>query len=233
VAQGVEHELVNVTKVYQQGRRTVEAVRGVSLRVAAGEFLAIMGPSGSGKSTLLHLLGALDTPTSGQVYFHGQDLLAMTDRQRAHLRRTKIGFVFQFFNLLPTLTAVENVAMPLLLGGVGRRAALARAEAALDRVSLSKRRHHFPEEMSGGEMQRTAIARALVAEPEAVLCDEPTGNLDSATSKEILALLRQLPENGKRAVVMVTHDPAAAEVGDRIVHMHDGLVALAEDAVPG
>jgi putative ABC transport system ATP-binding protein len=233
VASGLEHELVNVTKVYQQGRRTVEAVRGVSLRVAAGEFLAIMGPSGSGKSTLLHLLGALDTPTSGQVYFHGQDLLAMTDRQRAHLRRNKIGFVFQFFNLLQTLTTVENVAMPLLLGGVGRRVALARAEAALDRVGLCKRRDHFPEEMSGGEMQRTAIARALVAEPEAVLCDEPTGNLDSATSKEILALLRQLPEDGKRAVVMVTHDQTAAEVGDRIVHMHDGLLIPAEDVVPG
>jgi putative ABC transport system ATP-binding protein len=233
VSQGLEHELVNVTKVYQQGRRTVEAVRGVSLRVAAGEFLAIMGPSGSGKSTLLHLLGALDTPTSGRVFFHGQDLLAMTDRQRAHLRRTKIGFIFQFFNLLPTLTAVENVAMPLLLGGVGRRAALARAAEALDRVGLPKRRDHFPEEMSGGEMQRTAIARALVTEPEAVLCDEPTGNLDSGTSKEILALLRQLPENGKRAVVMVTHDPSAAEVGDRIVHMADGLLESAEAPVPG
>jgi putative ABC transport system ATP-binding protein len=217
-------ELDAVTKVYQQGRRTVAAVRGVSLRVAAGEFVAVMGPSGSGKSTLLHLFGALDTPTTGRALFHGQDLQSMTDRQRSLLRRERIGFVFQAFNLLPTLTAAENVALPLLLGGVRRTPASTRAEAALGRVGLTGRAGHFPEELSGGEMQRVAVARALVTEPEAVLCDEPTGNLDSVNSQEVLALLRSLPEGGKRAVVIVTHDPSAAAVGDRLVRLRDGLV---------
>src|SRR5262245_32457665 len=217
-------ELVDVTKVYQQGRRTVEAVRGVSLRVAAGEFVAIMGPSGSGKSTLMHLFGALDTPTTGQALFQNQDLQSMTDRQRSLLRRQRIGFVFQAFNLLPTLTAAENVALPLLLAGTRRAAASKRAEASLERVGLTGRAGHFPEEMSGGEMQRVAVARALVTEPEAVLCDEPTGNLDSATSKEILSLLRELPEKDRCTVVMVTHDPQAAAYGDRIVHIRDGLI---------
>ncbi len=225
-------ELVAVTKTYQQGRRVVQAVRGVSLRVESGEFVSIMGPSGSGKSTLLHLLGALDTPTSGQALFAGRDLRRMSDRERSLLRRTRIGFIFQFFNLLPTLTAAENVALPLMLGGTGRGPARQQAEAALERVGLAPRADHFPEEMSGGEMQRVAIARALVTGPEAVLCDEPTGNLDSANSKDILALLRSLPEAGRRAVVMVTHDPQAAETGDRIVHIRDGLIE-AEEAVPG
>jgi putative ABC transport system ATP-binding protein len=218
-------ELDSVTKVYQQGRRTVEAVGGVSLQVAAGEFVVIMGPSGSGKSTLLHLLGGLDTPTSGRVLFHGQDLQGMSDRQRSLLRRERVGFVFQAYNLLPTLTAAENVALPLLLGRLRRAAAIKRADAALDRVRLAGRAGHFAEELSGGEMQRVAIARALVTEPEAVLCDEPTGNLDSANSRDVLTLLRSLPEDGRRAVVMVTHDPSAAAVGDRIVHVRDGLVA--------
>jgi len=203
----------------------VQAVRGVSLRVIGGEFVSIMGPSGSGKSTLLHLLGALDTPTSGRALFNGQDLQQMSDRQRSHLRRNQIGFVFQFFNLLPTLTAGENVAMPMLLGGLSRKEALKRAEAALERVGMLHRLKHFPEEMSGGEMQRVAVARALVTEPSAVLCDEPTGNLDSKNAKEILGLLRSLPEAGRRAVVVVTHDPQAAAVGDRIVHISDGLIA--------
>jgi putative ABC transport system ATP-binding protein len=218
-------ELVEVTKVYQQGRRTVQAVRGVSLRIEAGEFVAIMGPSGSGKSTLMHLLGALDTPTSGQALFQGKDLRTMSDKDRSLLRRTRIGFVFQFFNLLPTLTAAENVSLPLLLGGQSRRKALEAAAAALDRVGLALRADHFPEEMSGGEMQRVAIARALVASPEAVLCDEPTGNLDSVNSKEILTLLRSLPESGRRSVVMVTHDRTAAAYGDRLINIRDGLLA--------
>jgi putative ABC transport system ATP-binding protein len=216
-------ELVGVTKVYQQGRRTVQAVRGVSLRVGAGEFVSIMGPSGSGKSTLMHLLGALDTPTTGQALFRGRDLAVMSDRERSLFRRTRIGFVFQFFNLLPTLRADENVALPLLLGGRGRTESLKRSAAALERVGLSQRADHFPDELSGGEMQRVAVARALVTEPDAILCDEPTGNLDSATSKEILGLLRALPESG-RTVVMVTHDPNAAAYGDRLVHIRDGLI---------
>jgi putative ABC transport system ATP-binding protein len=218
-------ELVNVTKVYQQGRRTVHAVRGVSMTVAPGEFVSIMGPSGSGKSTLMHLLGGLDTPSSGRALFDGKDLAAMSDRERSLLRRNRIGFVFQFFNLLPTLTAAENVALPLILGGRGRGAALREAAVSLDRVGLGHRAEHFPEEMSGGEMQRVAVARALVCEPEAILCDEPTGNLDSANSSEILELLRSLPKSGRRAVVMVTHDKHAAAYGDRLVTIRDGLIA--------
>lgn len=225
-------ELVEVTKTYQQGPRTVQAVRGVSLAVAAGEFVSVMGPSGSGKSTLLHLLGALDTPTDGEVFFQGQSVQKMSDRQRSLLRRNRIGFVFQFFNLIPTLRAEENVALPLLLGGARRSAGLTRARAALERVGIAHRAGHFPEEMSGGEMQRTAIARALVTGPEAIMCDEPTGNLDSKTSTDVLDLLRSLPEPGKRSLVMVTHDRRAAEYGDRIIHIQDGRVASEEPVRP-
>lgn len=217
-------ELDNVTKIYTQGQRIVQAVRGVSLRIEAGEFVSIMGPSGSGKSTLMHLLGALDTPTTGRALFDGRDLGTMSDRERSLLRRNRIGFVFQFFNLLPTLTGAENVALPLMLAGKGRGSSLKQAEASLDRVSMRHRATHFPEEMSGGEMQRVAIARALVGSPEAILCDEPTGNLDSANSKEILQLLRSLPESGRRSVVMVTHDRGAADFGDRLITIRDGLL---------
>jgi len=217
-------EVVDVTKHYPQGRRTVRALQGVSLRIEAGEFVSIMGPSGSGKSTLMHLFGALDTPSSGQVFFQGRALHTLSDKEMSQLRRTRIGFVFQFFNLLPTLTAQENVALPLMLAGQSRSSAVKPALDGLAKVGLSDRASHFPDEMSGGEMQRVAIARALVVNPEAVLCDEPTGNLDSATSKEILKLLRDLPEPGKRSVVMVTHDSEAAAYGDRIVHIRDGKV---------
>jgi putative ABC transport system ATP-binding protein len=217
-------ELIDATKTYVQGRRTVTAVRGVSLTVNSGEFVTIMGPSGSGKSTLMHLMGALDTPSGGRAVFQGQDLQALSDRQRSLLRRDRIGFVFQAFNLLPTLTAAENVALPRLLGGNSRRSALARATECLDKVNMGHRTDHFPDEMSGGEMQRVAVARALVADPEAVLCDEPTGNLDTTTSREILALLAALPEPGKRAVIMVTHDPSGASYGTRLVKIRDGLI---------
>jgi putative ABC transport system ATP-binding protein len=221
-------ELREVTKHYLQGQRKVEALRGVSLRVEAGEFVSIMGPSGSGKSTLMHLLGALDTPTTGEVLFQGRPLHALPDRELSLLRRTRIGFVFQFFNLIPTLTAVENVALPLLLAGQRRRRALEPARAGLARVGLADRASHFPDQLSGGEMQRVAVARALVIDPEAVLCDEPTGNLDSANSAEILRLLKSLPEPGRRSVVMVTHDAQAAAYGDRIVHIKDGKVDYEE-----
>jgi putative ABC transport system ATP-binding protein len=226
-------ELVDVTKHYQQGRRLVQAVRGVSLRIEAGEFVSIMGPSGSGKSTLMHLLGALDTPTSGKALFQGKNIGELSDRDRSHLRRMRIGFVFQFFNLLRTLTAAENVALPLLLGGWARGRALKEAAAALERLGLDSRAAHFPEEMSGGEMQRVAIARALVTDPDAVLCDEPTGNLDSANSQDILKILRGLPESGRRCVVVVTHDPVAAAFGDRLVFIHDGLIESSNDIGPG
>jgi putative ABC transport system ATP-binding protein len=217
-------ELLEAVKTYTQGRRTVNAVRGVTLRVNTGEFVTIMGPSGSGKSTIMHLMGALDTPSAGRAVFHGQDLQSMSDRQRSLLRRDRIGFVFQAFNLLQNLNAAENVALPLLLAGKNRRASLVRAGECLERVGLAHRADHFPDEMSGGEMQRVAVARALVADPEAVLCDEPTGNLDTATSREILTLLSKLPEPGKRAVIMVTHDPNGASYGTRLVRIRDGVI---------
>jgi putative ABC transport system ATP-binding protein len=225
-------ELQDATKTYTQGTRTVQAVRGVSITVRSGEFVTIMGPSGSGKSTLMHLMGALDTPSGGRAVFQGQDLQSMSDRQRSLLRRNSIGFVFQVFNLLPTLTAAENVALPLLLGGTARRTALDRARDCLDKVNLGHRADHFQDELSGGEMQRVAVARALVADPEAVLCDEPTGNLDTTTSREILSLLAKLPEPGKRAVIMVTHDPTAASYGTRLVKIRDGLIESDEPVMP-
>jgi putative ABC transport system ATP-binding protein len=219
--------LQDVTKAYQQGQRTVAVLRGVSLRIDRGEFVSIMGPSGSGKSTLLHLLGALDVPTSGSVLFAGRDLKSMSERRRSLLRRRRIGFVFQSFNLLLTLTAVENVALPLQLAGI--RQSRQRALAALEQVRLRHRADHFPEQLSGGEMQRVAIARALVGEPELILCDEPTGSLDSANAREVLALLRRLPD-GRRSVVMVTHDPQAADHGDRTIHLRDGRVDSRDDS---
>ena len=221
-------DVIAAARTYRQGRRIIEAVRGVTLRVETGEFVTIMGPSGSGKSTLMHLMGALDTPTAGRILFEGRDLTAMTDKQRSLFRRDRVGFVFQAFNLLPTMTAAENVALPLLLGGTNRTAAIAKAMIALSRVGLANRADHFPDEMSGGEVQRTAVARAVVGNPAVVLCDEPTGNLDTKASRDVLQLLADLPEAGKRAVVMVTHDPNAAAVGTRIVHVRDGLVEADE-----
>jgi len=218
-------ELAAVTKLYQQGRRSVQAVRGVSLRIGPGEFVAIMGPSGSGKSTLMHLLGALDTPTSGQALFGGKDLSKMSDRERSLLRRTRIGFVFQFFNLLPTLKAAENVALPLLLGGQPHRRAIEQAAAALDRVGLGARADHFPDELSGGEMQRVAIARSLISQPSLLLADEPTGNLDQESGREIIRILRGLNERQRLTIVMVTHDPAIAASADRTIRLADGRVA--------
>jgi putative ABC transport system ATP-binding protein len=213
--------LQNVTKAYAQGQHLVHVLRGVSLTIRDGEFVTIMGPSGSGKSTLLHLLGALDDPTSGSVHFAGQDLKALSERKRSLLRRRQIGFVFQAFNLLPTMTAAENVALPLLLAGEAQTRR--RALAALEKMRLLQRADHFPEQLSGGEMQRVAIARALVGEPDLILCDEPTGNLDSANAQEILLLLRRLAD-GRRTVVMVTHDLQAAACGDRTIHLRDGLL---------
>ena len=220
-----------MTKVYRQGRREVHSLRGVSLQIEAGEFVTIMGPSGSGKSTLLYLLGGLDTPTSGQVLFGGRDLGMLPDRDRSVLRRREIGFVFQFFNLLPNLTAEENVALPLMLAGGARDRSLGLAREALERLDLWGRAGYFPEELSGGEMQRVAIARALVTGPELVLCDEPTGSLDSAASRAVLKLLRTLPEPGRRSIVMVTHDPQAAASGDRLIRIRDGRVDAEEMAV--
>ena len=217
-------EARNLAKTYETGAAKVLALRGVDLSIERGEFVAIMGPSGCGKTTLLNLLGGVDRPTTGRILIDDQDLTQMNERGLETHRLRRVGFVFQFFNLIPTLTAAENVALPLLLGGQRRGRALVPARAGLARVGLADRASHYPDQLSGGEMQRVAIARALVGEPEAVLCDEPTGNLDTATSREILSLLAGLPEPGRRAVVMVTHDPTAASYGTRIVRIRDGLV---------
>jgi len=229
--------LESVRKTYSQGAgasiRQVEAVRGVSLSIGAGEFVSIMGPSGSGKSTLMHLLGALDTPTSGRALFEGTDLAKLSDNDRSKLRRDRIGFIFQFFNLLPNLRAAENVALPLFLAGFSRKVALRRSAECLERVGLSNRADHLPAELSGGEMQRVAVARALAPRPRAILCDEPTGNLDTANAKSILDLLRSLPEAGTddlpgTSVIMVTHDPNAGAMADRIIRVRDGVIEAEE-----
>jgi putative ABC transport system ATP-binding protein len=223
-------ELRSVSKSYRQGRREVTAVRDVSLTVAPGEMVVLLGPSGSGKSTLLHLLGGLDRPTAGNVLLEGRDLADLHDDELTRLRRDRVVHVFQFFNLLPTLTAAENVALPLLLGRGDPRAALDAARAALSAVGLSERADHFPEEMSGGEQQRTAIARALAVRPLVLLADEPTGNLDSAAGGEVLRILREMASDGRRSVVMVTHDDRAAAYGDRRVRLRDGRIESEERA---
>jgi putative ABC transport system ATP-binding protein len=216
-------DLRDVTKRYD-GKQTVYAVRKVSLSVQKGEMLALMGPSGSGKSTLLNIIGGLVSPTEGSVLVDGHDTVALDDDGRTRLRREKIGFVFQFFNLLPTLSAWENVAFPLHLAGVSRGKARARAAAGLEMVGLEARQDHLPDELSGGEQQRVAIARALIAEPALILADEPTGNLDSENGAEVLSLLKELSRRFGNTVVLVTHDPKAAASCGRTVHMRDGRV---------
>ncbi len=222
-------QLCGVTKLYRQGSREVHALRGVDVGIDTGEMVAIMGPSGSGKSTLLHLLGGLDRPTRGTVHFEGTDVNRLSDAELTRLRRRRIGFVFQFFNLLPTLTAQENVALPLLLDGVGRREAQRRAAESMDRLAIAPRATHFPEELSGGEMQRVAIARALVTRPVTLLCDEPTGNLDTANAADVLAILRDLATTDRRTIVLVTHDLSAANYGDRVIRLRDGLLDNGEE----
>ncbi len=211
-------------KVYQGGGQRVNAVRGIDLSIPAGQFVSVMGASGSGKSTLLHLLGALDKPSAGEVFLMDQPLSPMGDEQLARLRRTAIGFIFQFFNLMPTLTAMENVMLPALLEGKYPRELETRAGDLLGRVGLGQRLHHLPGELSGGEMQRVAIARALVNAPGILLADEPTGNLDSHSGQQVLALLREVATETGAAVVMVTHDKHAAAVGDRLLTLQDGRI---------
>ena len=213
-----------VQKEFGSGEACVAALRGVDLAVSRGEFLAITGPSGSGKSTLLHVLVGIEPPSAGQVFFEGQDLNLLTDRQRTLLRRQKIGFIFQSFNLLPTLTAEENVAFPLLLDRVKIGEARRRARAALDVVELSHRCRHLPGKLSGGEQQRVAIARALVIQPTMLLADEPTGSLDSVNGQRIMRLLRQLVDANQQTLVMITHDLSVARQADRILRLRDGLV---------
>jgi putative ABC transport system ATP-binding protein len=214
----------NLTKVYGKGDMAVTALDHVNLNVEAGEFVATMGPSGCGKSTLLHLLGGLDRPTEGRVMIDGHSLGELSESTLTELRRRKIGFVFQFFNLIPVLNAVENAALPLLLDGANANNAKAKAVEWLRKVGLGERLNNRPDQLSGGQQQRVAIARALIAEPSLVLADEPTGNLDSRASDEIAALLRQVADTWGRAVVMVTHDSHIANYADRIIFLQDGRI---------
>ena len=220
-------ELRQLSKGYRVGGQVVQALDEVSLDFTPGEFVSVVGPSGSGKRRqLLHIVGALDSPDSGSVLFNGRDITALNDSDKAELRLHFIGFVFQFFNLLPTMSAWENVALPMLLGGTSLRAAKADAVQLLDRVGLANRAEHRPAELSGGEMQRVALARALIMDPALILADEPTGNLDSKTGSHVISLLSDIATDASRSriVVMVTHNPEAAGITNRIIHMHDGRV---------
>lgn len=219
-------ELKNASKKYRQGAREVHALRDVSLNIRKGEFLSVMGPSGSGKSTLLNLMGGLDQPSSGEIFIDNRPLHGISDDELTLIRRRRVGFIFQFFNLLPILTAVENVSLPLLLEGTPLSQIKSKAVDLLGQVGLGERVEHRPEQLSGGEMQRVAIARALITSPVVLLADEPTGNLDSHTSEEIFMLLRNLNEEGQ-TIVMVTHDSRAAAYGTRIITLKDGC--LSED----
>ena len=222
-------EARDVEKTFGSGAAEVKALRGIDLRVDEGEFVAIMGPSGSGKSTLLYILGALDRPTAGSVSIHGRRYDDLDDRALTKLRGEVFGFIFQFFNLLPTLTASENVLLPALVAGESPGEYADRTDELLGLVGLSERAGHRPSEMSGGEQQRVAIARALLRRPDVLLADEPTGNLDSATGANVLALLRKLVDDGQTAV-MVTHDGAAAALADRVVFLRDGEIV---SEIPG
>lgn len=213
--------LRSVQKVYRRGTNEVRAVQELTLDVPDGAFAAVIGPSGSGKSTLLHLIGCLDTPTAGVIELDGMDLSRLSSNERAELRARQLGFVFQKFNLLPNLSAVENVELPLLLAGATRPDARRKAQAALRKVNLEGRMHHRPAELSGGEQQRVAIVRALVNDPRVILADEPTGNLDTETGEQVIRLLKEMKGQGKTAIV-VTHNLELAAVADFVVYMRDG-----------
>ncbi|HEX8054436.1 MAG TPA: ABC transporter ATP-binding protein [Thermoleophilaceae bacterium] len=219
-------ETVGLVRVYGEGDNAVQALRGVDLQVRRGEFVAVVGPSGSGKSTLLHLLGGLDRPDAGEVLLDGTSLASLPDKELGLIRRRQLGFVLQFFNLLPTLDAAENAAFPLSLDGVPD--AIDRARTALGLVGLAGREDHRPSQLSGGEQQRVAIARALVTRPSLLLADEPTGNLDSRTGQEIVDLLRRTADEGQ-TIVMVTHDLRWTGVADRVVRIEDGQIATSDE----
>jgi putative ABC transport system ATP-binding protein len=214
----------NLTKIYGHGETAVAALHHLNLAIAAGEFVAIMGPSGCGKSTLLHLMGGLDRASEGHVWLDGHELSKLDDTRLTEMRRRKIGFVFQFFNLIPVLNAIENAALPLILDGMKQAAARATAIEWLKRVGLAGQLTQRPDQLSGGQQQRVAIARALVTAPALIMADEPTGNLDSRSADEIVGLLRQVSDEWGRAVLMVTHDPRIAAYADRIVFLKDGTI---------
>jgi putative ABC transport system ATP-binding protein len=217
-------EAVSLNKVYGDGPASVRALRDVSLAFPNGQFAAIMGPSGSGKSTLLHILGALDKPTSGRVILGGTELSGLSDRKLTLLRRERMGFVFQFYNLIPTLSAEENVLLPALIAGERASKYSERLDELLALVGLLERRKHRPDELSGGEQQRVAIARALIRNPDIILADEPTGNLDSKSGAGVLELLRESAARYEQTILMVTHDPRAAAWADRAIFLSDGRV---------
>jgi putative ABC transport system ATP-binding protein len=219
---------VGLTRRYKMGDAFVDALRGVDLAIARGEFVALVGPSGSGKSTVLNLIGGLDRPTSGQVWINGIELSASDEQTLTRHRRQHVGFVFQSFNLLSRLTAEENVALPLMFSGVPEKERRSRARVLLERVGLGPRLTHRPTQLSGGEQQRVAIARALVGQPALLLADEPTGNLDTATGAEIMALLKELNQEQGLTLLVVTHDPEVAAFADRVVRLRDGWIQEGE-----
>jgi putative ABC transport system ATP-binding protein len=218
-------QLKDVWKVYCLKDIETQALRGVSLDVERGEYAAILGPSGSGKSTLMHIMGCLDTPSKGKVLIEGNDISAMNDDELAKIRREMIGFVFQAYNLIPGLTALENISLPMRFAGYGRGVSQSRAVTLLKKVGLEKRMHHKPNEMSGGEQQRVAIARSLINDPDAILADEPTGNLDTKTGMEIMDLVEELNEKMGKTIILVTHDPRIAKRAPRQIKMVDGRIA--------
>lgn len=216
--------LTGITKEYALGKTIVRALRGLDLQIDAGEVVAIMGPSGSGKSTLMHILGALDIPSGGHAMVDGQSLAELKEHELVTLRGRRVGFVFQTFNLIQTLTAQRNVELPMIFQGIPKRVRSQRAQDLLERVGLAERIHHKPNELSGGERQRVAIARALANDPDIILADEPTGNLDTESGRSILELLRSLSTDHGKTVILVTHDPEAAEIADRLIRLRDGCV---------
>jgi putative ABC transport system ATP-binding protein len=220
--QGIIH-LENLKKNYYLGKQVIEVLKGISLDIFKNEYVALMGPSGSGKSTLMNILGCLDTPTSGTYILNGKDVSRMPDNDLAEVRNQEIGFVFQQFNLLPRLTAAENVALPLIYAGVPKKQRMEKALQVLEKVSLADRSHHKPNEMSGGQNQRVAIARALVNDPSIILADEPTGNLDSKTSYEIMDIFGKIHDGGN-TVILVTHEEDIAKYAHRIVRLRDGII---------
>lgn len=222
--------LTGVSKIYQKGKEKVEVLHNLDLQIPTGDFIAIMGPSGSGKTTLLNLLGGLDKPSSGVVQVGDAELSSMSNSQLSHWRSTNIGFIFQFYNLLPVLTAQKNVELPLLLTNFNGNERAKRASIALDIVGLGDRAKHYPRELSGGQEQRVAIARAIVSDPALLLCDEPTGDLDRETADEILKLLQILNREHGKTIVMVTHDAQAAEYANRILHCDKGTLEAREVA---